>query len=86
MGAIDHLTVALDYLRHGYDFSRVADQARNEEVIVAFPHDDVLHTGLDKRIAIEPGQRAGADEIMQHAIAADAGVEHGKARSGPLGL
>jgi hypothetical protein len=22
---------------------------------------------------IEPGQRAGADEIMQHAIAADAG-------------
>ena len=67
----------------GHDFRGVADQSRNQDVGVAFQHDDVLHGGLDQYIAIEPGKGVGVDEIVRYAIPDDAGSP-GTSRPNPL--
>ena len=85
MSAVDDLAMALNDLADGDCFRWVADQRRDEDVRVALQHDEVAHTALYEHIAIEPGQGAGPDEVMQHAIADDTGIDHGHlgcARSG----
>ena len=86
MRAVDDLTVALDDLRRGHLFRRVADQAGNEDVGIALQHDEVSRARLHQHIAIEPSQGTGTDEIVQHAIADDTRVEHGQARGARVRL
>ena len=48
------------------------------DIVDALKHDDVLHSGLRKNIPIEAGQRVLPDTVNEHAVAADAFVEHGQ--------
>ena len=49
---------------------------RQADVIDALHHDHVSDAGLHQDILVEPCQRADTGAIPEHAVAADAGVEH----------
>ena len=54
----------------------------NAEIVDPLEHDQIAHAGLREHVAVEPGERVGAEPVAQHAIAADPVVDERQPRSG----
>ena len=51
-------------------------RARAAKVVHAFAQDEPPDAGLAQHVALEPFPARGSDTDSQHAVAADAGVQH----------
>ena len=56
------------------------------DVVDALHDDEVLHAGLAEDVAVEAGERAGASDVVQYAVAADAFVDDGEVGGLLVGL
>jgi hypothetical protein len=77
MRPLDDLPVPLYELGHAHDLGEVTDQSGDEQVCIPLHHDDVGRAALRQHVAIEARGAAGADKVVQQAIAADALVQDG---------
>ena len=86
VGAVDELGERHLELLGGDDVVGFVGVVGVADVVDAFEDDEVLHAALVEHVAVEAGERVGAGDVVQDAVAADAFVEHAEVGGLLVGL